>query len=347
MPKAAKALVESFRECSLPVGKVVSLLDGKAVGFDERDCYNHLGKNKAYKTPVEGDANAMAQFFCKKQAKDPQFFYAILLDKESRGVNFLWIDGRSRSQYQHFGDVLYFDTTYKKNVYKMPFAPFTGVNHHLQSIQFGCALLLDETEESFVWAFETWLRAMGGKAPKAMITDQDPAMSKAAARVFLDIRHRFFLWHVMKKFPERLNQVYKKDSKFKKQMKWCIRGSYRIVDFEKRWNELMVMYNLTENPWLKHIYDIRNKWVPIYHLDTFYAGMNTTGRSEGMNSIYKGFFSRHTTLREFALKNEQSLERMVVREKKKIISLSTRTGLWMVRLISYNLLQNYTQGGCM
>lgn len=47
----------------------------------------------------------------------------------------------------------------------MPFAPFTGLNHHHQSILFGCALLQDETEKSFTWLFETWLMAMGGKSP--------------------------------------------------------------------------------------------------------------------------------------------------------------------------------------
>lgn len=135
----------------------------KLASFDERDCYNYLGRSKVYKTPVESDTSTMLEFLWKNHTKDPQFFYAILIDKDSRAINFLWIDGRSQSQYQHFGDVLYFDTTYKKNLYKMSFAPFTGVNHHLQSIQFGCALLLDEIEESFAWAFETRLKEMGEK----------------------------------------------------------------------------------------------------------------------------------------------------------------------------------------
>ena len=47
----------------------------------------------------------------------------------------------------------------------MPFAPFTGLNHHCQLILFGCALLQDETEQTFVWLFETWLQAMWGKEP--------------------------------------------------------------------------------------------------------------------------------------------------------------------------------------
>ena len=80
-------------------------------------------------------------------------------------VNFFWVDARSRMAYQYFGDVVTFDTTYKTNKYDMPFASFTGLNHHCQSILLGCALLQDETKQTFVWLFETWLQAMWGKEP--------------------------------------------------------------------------------------------------------------------------------------------------------------------------------------
>jgi hypothetical protein len=52
--------------------------------------------------------------------------------------------------YKYFGDIVTFDPTYLTNKYKIPFVPFTRVNHHQQSILFGCALLWDEAEESFV-----------------------------------------------------------------------------------------------------------------------------------------------------------------------------------------------------
>ncbi|VVA38034.1 PREDICTED: FAR1-RELATED SEQUENCE, partial [Prunus dulcis] len=101
----------------------------------------------------------------KKQTENPQFFYAIQCDENRRAANFFWVDARSHMVYNYFGDVVTFDTTYRTNRYDMPFAPFTGVNHHLQSIQFGCALLQDETEVTFLWLFETWLEAMGGRHP--------------------------------------------------------------------------------------------------------------------------------------------------------------------------------------
>ncbi|WOH14465.1 hypothetical protein DCAR_0933984 [Daucus carota subsp. sativus] len=64
----------------------------------------------------------------------------------------------------------------------MPFAPFTGVNHHRQSTLFGCALLSDEREETFVWLFRQWLNCMWDESPGAIITDQDLAICNATKK---------------------------------------------------------------------------------------------------------------------------------------------------------------------
>jgi hypothetical protein len=66
----------------------------------------------------------------------------------------------------------------------MPFAHFVRVNHHGQSILFGAALISSEDTTTFVWLFETWLKCMKGRAPRAIITDQDSAMKNAIKKVF-------------------------------------------------------------------------------------------------------------------------------------------------------------------
>ena len=108
--------------------------------------------------------------------KESRIFYAFQMDVDGQLANCFWVDSRSRMSYKYFSDVVTFDPTYLTNRYKMPFVPFTGVNHHQQSILFGCALLWDETEESFVWLLNTWLEAMSGLCPKTIITDQDAAI---------------------------------------------------------------------------------------------------------------------------------------------------------------------------
>ena len=86
--------------------------------------------------------------------------------------------------------MIVFDTTYKTNHLNLPFAPFTGVNHHRQSILFGCALLADEQRDTFVWLFNKW--CMHGVAPKLIITDQDAQIGNVIKMVFSTTRHRYY-----------------------------------------------------------------------------------------------------------------------------------------------------------
>lgn len=76
----------------------------------------------------------------EKQAQDSQFYYAIEVDENQVCRSIFWADGRARNAYILFNDVVIFDVTYRTNSFSLPFAPFTGVNHHWQSMLFGCAL---------------------------------------------------------------------------------------------------------------------------------------------------------------------------------------------------------------
>ncbi|XP_026443836.1 protein FAR1-RELATED SEQUENCE 5-like [Papaver somniferum] len=140
MPDATKNLTEVFNRENIRIAKVPSVFGGSIISFDKRNCYNHLRMIRRYELEV-GDAQSVLNFFQRKQRENPQFFYSVQVDEDGRVVNFFWVDARSRMAYEHFGDVVTFDTTYMTNKYQMPFAPFTGVNHHYGSTQFGCALL--------------------------------------------------------------------------------------------------------------------------------------------------------------------------------------------------------------
>lgn len=74
------------------------------------------------------------------------------------------------------------------------------------------------------------------------------------------------------------------------------------------------LYGLEDNAWLQHLYQARASWVPVYNRVTFYAGMNTTGRSEGVNAFFDAFATSTTNLREFVVKYEQALKQIVKKE---------------------------------
>ncbi|KAJ4809071.1 Protein FAR1-RELATED SEQUENCE 5 [Rhynchospora pubera] len=307
MPIVAKNLVEKFNEISLPIGKVPTVLGNMdGINFNERDCYNHM-RDKRRKDLVIGDAQSVVEYCRRKQTENPNFFYAIDCDKEGRMINFFWVEARGRLYYEKFEDVVVFDTTYRTNKYEMPFANFVGVNNHLQSIFFGCALLQDEQEESFVWLFTTWLEAMHGKAPKSILTDQDQSIGNAVKRVFAGTTHRLCLWHITNKFPSKIGMC-KSTSGFHKEMSNCIRDSISPEVFEKDWKIIIERYKLEGNTWLNGLYEIRHSWIPVYNRTIFFAGMNTTQRSESMHSFFDSFVNNGTTLREFVIKYEKALE---------------------------------------
>jgi len=147
--------------------------------FNSKDVSNmrtHLRAGVRYR-----DMDVVLEYFQKFQAESPSFFYAVKIDAENAVRGLFSVDGRSRELYKCFRDCIFFDTTFYTNRYNMPFAPIVGINNHTQSILLGCALLLDETTETFVWVLQTLKATMGGMAPTNIMTDQDRAMKAAIA----------------------------------------------------------------------------------------------------------------------------------------------------------------------
>ncbi|XP_028059889.1 protein FAR1-RELATED SEQUENCE 12-like [Camellia sinensis] len=107
-------------------------------------------------------------------------------------------DSKSRANYTKFGDVLRFDSTYRTNAYKKPFVMLAGVTLHFTTTIFACVLLANETIDTHTWVLETFMEAMGNKAPVSVLTDGDKAMREAIRRVFSDTRHRLGNWHLRK-----------------------------------------------------------------------------------------------------------------------------------------------------
>ncbi|KAH9770971.1 putative lysophospholipase BODYGUARD 4 [Citrus sinensis] len=186
--------------------------------------------------------------------------------ENDRLKNVFWADRRSRAAYKYFGDVVTFDTTYLTNKYDMSFAPFVGVNHHGQSILLGCGLISHEDTETFAWLFEAWLSCMSDSPPIGIITDQDKAMQKAIEHVFLTTRHRWCLWHIMKKVPEKLGAFKEReDAKcFSKntscvtryEMEKQVEKMYTIAKFKEFQQELIALMYCDTVDSIGSIYEI-------------------------------------------------------------------------------------------
>ncbi|XP_042968953.1 protein FAR1-RELATED SEQUENCE 5-like [Carya illinoinensis] len=281
--------------------------------FLENDCHNYIDKARHVRLGASG-AGLLRQYFLRMQYKHPGFFYMMDIDDDGRLKNVFWANPRSRAAYQYFGDMVTFDTTYLTNRYGMPFAPFVGINHHGQSILLGASLISNEDTETFVWLFETWLQCMDGNAPKAIITDQNRAMKNAIAIVFPNTRHRFCLWHILKKFPEKVGSYGSYKTGIKSALMKCIYDTQCVDEFEKCWDQLLTTYNLGDNPWLQSLYVEREHWVPAFLKECFWTGMSTTQRSKSMNAFFDGYVHSRINLKEFVDQFDNALKKKIENE---------------------------------
>lgn len=257
------------------------------------------------------DAQNLLNYFKKMQAENPGFYYAIQLDDENRMTNVFWADARSRAAYNYFGDAVVFDTMYRPNQYQVPFAPFTGVNHHGQIVLFGCALLLDESESSFTWLFKTWLSAMNDRPPVSITTDQDRAIQAAVSQAFPETRHCICKWHILREGQERLAHIYLAHPSFYGELYSCINFSETVEDFESTWHSLLDKYDLQKNEWLQAVYNARKQWAPVYFRGTFFAALTS---NNGVSSVFDGYVNQQTNLPLFFKQYERALEDSLQKE---------------------------------
>ncbi|VFR01855.1 unnamed protein product [Cuscuta campestris] len=282
------------------------------LGFIEKDCRNYIEEFRRLRLGL-GDAEAIQGYFNKMQAKNDGFFFSMDVDEESRLRNVFWVDNRCRQCYKSFGDVVTFDTTYLTNKYELRFAPFVGVNHHGQSVLLGCGLIAQEDAESFVCLFKTRLQCMDGVPPQGIITDQDQAMAKAISIMFPGIKHRWSLWHILNKLPEKLGGRSDKVEIMDK-INDLVYDVHLITEFEQGWREMIMDEDLNDNEWLAEMFFWRERWVPCYLRTSFWAGMSSTQRSESMNAFFDGYVHSKTTLKQFVDQYDRALRKKMEME---------------------------------
>jgi len=106
------------------------------VGIVRKDAYNFSSRYKRARI-AQGDAMTVLGLMQSRLMADPDVYYDYQLDGDGRLRTMFWCDGQSCMDYQSFGDVVVFDSTYRMNRYKMPFVPFVGMNQHRSKQFFG------------------------------------------------------------------------------------------------------------------------------------------------------------------------------------------------------------------
>lgn len=255
-----------------------------------------------------GDQQHILDYLKRMQAENPGFYYAIQgANENNTGGNIFWADATARMNYTYFGDTVIFDTTYRTNCYRVPFASFTGLNHHGQPVLFGCALILNESETCFPWLFQTWLHAMSSRHPISITTDPDRLIQVAVSQVLPETRLRFIKSGIFTETQEKLAHIYQSHPTFQAEFNKCINETETVDEFESYWASLLERYFLLDNEWLQSIHNARQQWVPVYMRNTFFGELSKGGANKGVSAFFEGHVNSSTTMQTLIKRYEKAI----------------------------------------
>ncbi|RYR36388.1 hypothetical protein Ahy_A09g041348 [Arachis hypogaea] len=236
----------------------------RELSFIKKDMKNYITR-EVRNISEEDDAKEFGKYLLRMKDKNQNFSLELNLEGNHYIKHALWADARSWAAFEYFGDVVSFDTTYNTNRYNLILGSSVGVNHH-------------------------------GKAPKGILTDQCASIQRTIELCMPTIIHRWCIWHIMKKIPNKLNG-YKGHEEIEQEMSHVVWNSYIKDAFDRNWNDFLTMYGHGGNKWLSELYEDRHIWIPVYLDHHFWIGMRSTQRSESMHSFFNKFITRNSSLR--------------------------------------------------
>lgn len=126
-------LIKQLRENNVNLGWAYNIIGSffgsvEKVSFTKRTLTNICGKISHEQ--ADDDVRKTLEVFADILAGDPGFTYRVMANSDIRVKFLMWTNGSSRMQYQYFGDEITFDTTYRTNLYDVPFDLFVHVNNH-------------------------------------------------------------------------------------------------------------------------------------------------------------------------------------------------------------------------
>ncbi|XP_022716243.1 putative protein FAR1-RELATED SEQUENCE 10 isoform X2 [Durio zibethinus] len=300
-------------KAGFPIHRIVKVLElekgiqGGQLPFLERDVRNFVQNRK--KVVQENDAllnekrenDTMELLEACKATKeaDQDFVYDFTVDQNDKVENIAWSYGDAVNSYAIFGDVIYFDTTYRSITYDMLFGAWIGIDNNGRPIFFGCVLLLDETLRSFAWALQMLIRFMKGRCPQTILTDLDPGLRDAIRSELPTAKHVTSIWSILPKvsswFSLQLGSQY---SEFKSEFD-ALYHLESTEDFELRWNQMVSIFGLGSDKHIALLYSLRTSWALSYVRGYFLARIATAAYSKSVDAFLKGIFITQSCLRRF------------------------------------------------
>jgi hypothetical protein len=116
------------------------------------------------------------------------------------------------SNYAHFSDVVFMDSTYNTNQLGHALAVVNGINGEGKNIILAFALMARETAENYIWLLQSLVDLNGGVEPVAIMTDFDASMCQAIETVYSKTTHLLCQWHMMQNLKKHFVYLSKRRS---------------------------------------------------------------------------------------------------------------------------------------
>lgn len=300
-------------KAGFPIHRIVKVLElekgiqGGQLPFLERDVRNFVQNRK--KIVQENDAlltekrenDSMELLEACKVTKemDGDFVYDFTMDENDKVENIVWSYGDSVRAYTLFGDVVYFDTSYRSITYGMLLGVWLGIDNNGKTVFFGCVLLQDETARSFAWALQAFVHLMKGKCPQTILTDLELGLKDAVRSELPSTRHAISIWNIQPKISSwfflSLGARYPEF----KSMFDDLYHAENADDFEHRWSQMVSMFGFGSDKHIALLYSLRASWASSYMRGYFLARMATSAYLKSVESFLKAICCAQTCLRSF------------------------------------------------
>ncbi|XP_057423527.1 protein FAR1-RELATED SEQUENCE 5-like isoform X2 [Lotus japonicus] len=310
-------MLNLLRECS--VAQAVEAASDKNLGPKSKSALNVMNKKLAARDSLnqlsvnydnclhsererdmsKGDAGRMLSYLQRQHFENPTLFYAIQLDVDDKVSNLFWADDNMVVDYDHFGDVICLDTTCRTNRDLRPFVQILGVNHHKQVLIFGAAFLYDGTIESFNWLLRTFINAMSGKKPRAIITEQEAVVIEAVNTVLPESTHSTCVWQMYENTLKHLSHFVKDPESFANDLQSSIYDPKDEKEFNHTWEAMLEKYNLQQNEWLRWMYREREKWAVVFGRNTFFVDMKGFHLGEVLSHKFRSYLNTNLDVVDF------------------------------------------------
>lgn len=141
-------------------------------------------------------------------------------------------------------------------------------------------------------------KATSNTIPRIIFTDADAALHNAIKAQFSDSQLASCIFHIKQNLKKNVRPKLQSDySNFIVEFD-KVRNSLSKQEFYAKWEALLCKYPAAQPYLHDNLYPLHYSWAKCYVNRIFNAGMQSTQRVEGMNSVLKRLIDRHSTLCE-------------------------------------------------